>query len=178
MNGRAVAVLADGTIGVAGQRESGRYSEFAVACYGPAGEREASLAPDGVMSDGNWGLGRAYATSMAAQPDGRLVVCRAGRGKPPGCSIRLLIDGWIGVERRDRLPSGEAGMQFMPIRDLLFAKSPAQAYIAVLVAAWEVDQAGLEVLQFDANAGQFVDVVLEAVKDGLELGMKLGGGFA
>lgn len=65
---------------------------------------------------------------------------RAGKIKVEPRLLRLF-------QRRDRLSSGVAGIQFVPEADLVFAHFPAEADIASFMSAGEVDKAHLVVLQ-------------------------------
>ena len=66
------------------------------------------------------------------------------------------------------MAAGEAGVEFVPVFDVGFAELPAEVDVAALVSADEVDEAGLEVFEFAADVGEFVDVFLEVAVFGFE----------
>ena len=61
----------------------------------------------------------------------------------------------------------------MPIRDLPFAELPAEVDIAALVAADEIDQAGLVVLQLAADFAELINQILKAIELLFQLGFGL-----
>src|SRR5207302_10180201 len=71
-------------------------------------------------------------------------------------------------QRGDGLASGVARLHLVPIADPLFAELPAEAYVAALVAADEIDQAQAVILQLRADLGQLVHVVLQVLEVDLE----------
>src|SRR3954466_529952 len=73
------------------------------------------------------------------------------------------------VKARDRLAAGEARVQLVPVGDLALAHLPAEVHVAALVAADEIDQARLVVLELHADARQLIDERLKAIDGGLEL---------
>src|SRR5947209_5761927 len=64
-------------------------------------------------------------------------------------------------QRRHRLPPGITGLQLVPVGDAVLAELPAEADLAALVFADEVDQALAVVLQLAADFGQLIDVILK-----------------
>src|SRR5688572_20848290 len=85
-------------------------------------------------------------------------------------------------EHRHRHPSREAGVKLVEVGDRLLAQLPAEIDVAALVAADEIDQTYLEVLQLAADLGQLVEVDVEAVDGRIQFGLYAvmlfaGGGF-
>lgn len=81
------------------------------------------------------------------------------------------------LQGADGLAAGKAGVQLMPVGDLFFAHAPTEVDIASLVAAEEINQARLVVLQLDADFIQLMDVILEPFEDRFELLLKHAGIF-
>lgn len=83
--------------------------------------------------------------------------------------LRFFAEGLVGLlglvvfQLRDRLAAGEAGVQFVPVFDGRFAEFPAEADLAALVAADEIDKANREVFEFTADVVQLIDVLLHPV---------------
>jgi uncharacterized delta-60 repeat protein len=95
--GEDVAIQPDGGIVVAGQSARGSYDrDFAVARYLPDGSLDPSFSSDGVATT-RFSL-RAEASSLALQPDGRIIVggnltyCDKFGCEPFGGLARLLVD--------------------------------------------------------------------------------------
>lgn len=88
------------------------------------------------------------------------------------------LEELILFQDRHRLAACEAGLDFVPIRDGLFAQLPAEANIVSVVAADEIDQAHLIVFQIATDFVEFFDIVLQmfdgSVKLGLQDGLLLG----
>ena len=78
-----------------------------------------------------------------------------------GGELRGDCRGFNPLQDRYRLPTGESGLDFMPVGDGFFAKFPAEADIVSAMAADEIDEAHLIVLQIATDFVQLVDVVLE-----------------
>src|SRR4051794_9110302 len=95
---------------------------------------------------------------------------------PCGLGVSALVDA-IGtasvgfLQRRNGLSPRVAGVDLVPVADLLFAQLPAQVDVAGLVAADEVDQADLVVLQLAADLAQLVDEVFQPAHGRVELGL-------
>src|SRR5437764_6689924 len=66
------------------------------------------------------------------------VLSRRRRQGEAACRRRGLI---AFLEDGDRLAAGEAGVGLVPVENAVFAQSPAEADVAALVTAGEVDQA-------------------------------------
>src|SRR4051812_44452147 len=77
----------------------------------------------------------------------------------------------------DRLATGKPGVHLVPVADGRLPQLPAEADVAALVPAGEVDQAHPIVLQLAADLGQLVDEILEVLEVRLEpaLDFLLGG---
>jgi len=86
------------------------------------------------------------------------------------------------LQRSNRLASGEAGAQFVPVPDGFLAQFPAQAHRAALVPAEKIDQSDLVILQIAANVMQLVDIGLQLLQSAIQIGLDGGlvlqfGGF-
>lgn len=78
------------------------------------------------------------------------------------------------------MAAGKAGVEFVPVFDVVFTELPAEVDVAALVAADEVDEAGLKILEFAADVGEFIDVGLKVQAFGVEAfleGLLVAGGF-
>src|SRR5213596_2132435 len=64
--------------------------------------------------------------------------------------------------------TGEAGIDFVPERDLCFPQPPAQVDLVIVHPTRKIDQTGVIVLQEDAELLQLLFVVAEALLFALE----------
>lgn len=63
----------------------------------------------------------------------------------------------------NRTPAGSAGSELVPVRHLLFAEFPAEEDVPRLIAAGEINQPDARILQFAADAPEFVLELLKSV---------------
>jgi uncharacterized delta-60 repeat protein len=73
----SVAIRADGKIVAAGYSENGSDYDFALLCYEPSGAPDTSFGGPGTVET-EIGAGLDHATSLALQPDGKIVVAGSG----------------------------------------------------------------------------------------------------
>src|SRR5581483_2152446 len=81
------------------------------------------------------------------------------------------------LQARHWLATGEAGLKLVPEADFFLAELPAEADVAALMAADEIDQAVLRILQLAADAVQLIDERLKAFDRLLVLPLLSGGVF-
>jgi hypothetical protein len=70
---------------------------------------------------------------------------------------------FVFLKLRNRLAAGEAGLDFVPEADGVFAELPAEADVVAAVTAEEIDEAHLIVLQVAADVVELLDVILEVL---------------
>ena len=77
------------------------------------------------------------------------------------------------LEEADGFSAVETGGEFVPVGDFGFAEFPAEVdvalAVAVVVAADEIDQAGLVVFKLDADFIELIDEVGQAIDGGVEV---------
>jgi hypothetical protein len=69
------------------------------------------------------------------------------------------------------LAAGEAGLDFVPKADGVFAELPAEANVVATMTAEEIDEAYLVVLEVAADVVQLLDIALEVLDGDIDPGL-------